>query len=61
MAQFRCPICRKVFSDVAGSDVSFLPFCSERCQLIDLGNWCDGRYSIPVEEDSDSTIPPLDD
>jgi endogenous inhibitor of DNA gyrase (YacG/DUF329 family) len=26
------------------------PFCSERCKLIDLGNWASGRYVIPAEE-----------
>jgi uncharacterized protein len=26
------------------------PFCSERCKLIDLGNWMTGRYAVPVEE-----------
>lgn len=25
------------------------PFCSERCKLIDLGDWLSGRYAIPVE------------
>jgi hypothetical protein len=23
------------------------PFCSERCKLLDLANWADGRYAIP--------------
>jgi len=23
------------------------PFCSERCRLIDLGRWAEGRYAIP--------------
>lgn len=26
------------------------PFCSERCKLIDLGNWMSGRYAVPSEE-----------
>jgi endogenous inhibitor of DNA gyrase (YacG/DUF329 family) len=26
------------------------PFCCERCQLIDLGRWLDGKYQIPVQE-----------
>lgn len=25
------------------------PFCSERCKLIDLGQWFSGSYSIPAE------------
>jgi len=39
------------------------PFCSERCKLIDLGDWLSGRYSIPVREeepaDSEPTEPRL--
>ena len=23
------------------------PFCSERCKLIDLGNWASERYRVP--------------
>jgi endogenous inhibitor of DNA gyrase (YacG/DUF329 family) len=26
------------------------PFCSERCKLIDLGQWATGAYRIPQEE-----------
>ena len=25
------------------------PFCSERCRLLDLGAWMDGRYRVPGE------------
>ena len=25
----------------------FRPFCSERCKLIDLDNWLEGRYRVP--------------
>ena len=38
----RCPICKK---EVAPGTVDF-PFCSERCRLIDLGNWASGKYAI---------------
>jgi endogenous inhibitor of DNA gyrase (YacG/DUF329 family) len=37
-----CPICRK---EVARDDAEF-PFCSERCRIIDLGNWASGKYVI---------------
>jgi endogenous inhibitor of DNA gyrase (YacG/DUF329 family) len=37
-----CPICKKTVT--AGSD--FYPFCSERCKLIDLGNWSSEKYVI---------------
>lgn len=26
------------------------PFCSERCQTIDLGRWLDERYRIPASD-----------
>jgi hypothetical protein len=44
----KCPICKK---EVA-SDEPLLPFCGERCRLIDLGNWASGKYviSTPVSE-----------
>jgi|GEM_PF-6963722 len=25
------------------------PFCSEKCRLIDLGDWLEERHSIPVD------------
>jgi endogenous inhibitor of DNA gyrase (YacG/DUF329 family) len=39
----KCPICKK---DVQPGDADF-PFCSERCRLVDLGNWASGKYVIP--------------
>ncbi|MDX2150153.1 MAG: DNA gyrase inhibitor YacG [Bryobacteraceae bacterium] len=42
MRTVRCPICRK---DVALTG-EYLPFCSERCKLIDLGNWASEKYVI---------------
>jgi endogenous inhibitor of DNA gyrase (YacG/DUF329 family) len=48
----KCPKCGKE-STYAGNP--FRPFCSERCQLIDLGGWLTGSYSVPAvkEEDED--------
>jgi endogenous inhibitor of DNA gyrase (YacG/DUF329 family) len=38
------------------------PFCSERCKLIDLGEWASERRAIPGESAGfvleDSSIPP---
>ena len=31
------------------------PFCSERCKLLDLGNWVDEKYRIP-DENSDTKL-----
>jgi endogenous inhibitor of DNA gyrase (YacG/DUF329 family) len=28
---------------------SFRPFCSERCQLVDLSRWVEGEYRVPGE------------
>jgi uncharacterized protein len=43
----KCPICKKE----ASPDSPFYPFCSERCKLIDLGNWASEKYviSTPVQ------------
>jgi uncharacterized protein len=38
----KCPICKK---EVQLGDPAF-PFCSERCRLIDLGNWAAEKYAI---------------
>jgi endogenous inhibitor of DNA gyrase (YacG/DUF329 family) len=39
----QCPICRK--SVDSASDPDF-PFCSERCRLLDLGNWAAEKYVV---------------
>jgi uncharacterized protein len=43
----RCPICRKVVSP----DSEFIPFCSDRCRIIDLGNWASEKYIISTPAD----------
>lgn len=43
-AKVKCPTCKKE-SDFSKQN-KFRPFCSERCRLIDLGNWADGSYHI---------------
>lgn len=55
MARFRCPICRR---PVKKSDPHF-PFCSERCRLMDLGHWLDGKYRIaaPLPDSEESASP----
>ncbi len=37
-----CPICKKPV-DVTAENV---PFCSDRCRLIDLGKWASGDYKV---------------
>ena len=50
-----CPICKKPVSETApGAEASkYFPFCSDRCKLIDLGRWLDGKYQIPVVDRED--------
>ena len=51
----RCPICKRPVEEppreqrAAAARPPF-PFCSERCKLIDLGRWLDGKYQVPVVE-----------
>lgn len=48
----RCPQCHKP-SLIAPAN-PWRPFCCERCKLIDLGDWMNGRFVIPVEPTEDS-------
>ena len=43
----KCPICQKEVN----FDDPEMPFCSERCREIDLGNWAMEKYVIsePLE------------
>lgn len=60
----KCPICKKAVEEPRrGEPVGTFPFCSERCKLIDLGRWLDGKYQIPVvvsddDEGADDLPPP---
>ena len=49
-----CPVCQKSVQWNAQSP--FRPFCSERCRLIDLGQWASEKYTIAADDQSD--IPP---
>ena len=41
-----CPICKKAVDEKNPEH----PFCSERCRLIDLGNWASEKYVVPGPE-----------
>jgi len=43
----KCPICRKQVQP----GTPYAPFCSERCRLIDLANWAEEKYRIPVRRE----------
>jgi uncharacterized protein len=40
-----CPQCNALSE--YSTDNAFRPFCSERCSLIDLGQWANESYRIP--------------
>lgn len=42
-----CPTCKK--PETWQDENPFKPFCSERCKLIDLGEWANESRKIPVD------------
>ncbi len=46
----KCPICKK---PVALTD-PYMPFCSDRCKLIDLGHWAAEKYVISTPIDPEA-------
>jgi endogenous inhibitor of DNA gyrase (YacG/DUF329 family) len=60
----KCPVCHKT---VKGSvqkqneEAEIFPFCSQRCKLVDLAGWLDGRYKIISKlQSQESDKPPED-
>lgn len=50
----KCPTCQK---DVEWSDKNIhRPFCSKRCQLIDLGEWANEEHRIADNEISEQDL-----
>lgn len=50
--KINCPYCGK--EGTWTTENKFRPFCSERCKLIDLGNWADEKHRIPSQENVDT-------
>ncbi len=46
-----CPYCKK--PSIYSESNPYRPFCSERCKMIDLGDWADEKYKVPTEEKVD--------
>jgi uncharacterized protein len=53
---YTCPTCNK--ETILNSNNRFRPFCSERCRLIDLGEWIEVSYKISeptiIDDNNDS-------
>ena len=58
MRSTRCPTCRAAAIKEGNK---LFPFCSERCQLVDLGRWLNEDYRVPSEEPVDPNAIGLDD
>jgi endogenous inhibitor of DNA gyrase (YacG/DUF329 family) len=58
MTPVKCPICRK---PVAPENPDS-PFCSDRCRILDLGNWASERYvfSSPINDSMDDPDDPAE-
>jgi uncharacterized protein len=55
MAKVRFVTCPRCGAQVAWSPENpYRPFCSERCKLIDLGDWAMERYRVPMEGGKDA-------
>ncbi len=52
-AQHRCSYCG---TDFIRRESRFMPFCSKRCQQIDLGMWFNESYGMPVEGDESTPL-----
>ena len=50
----RCPRCGLMIE--YSTTNPYRPFCSERCKLIDLGQWANEDYKVPVQQ-----VPGLED
>jgi hypothetical protein len=49
----KCPSCGKKVEYTGSSEGTSFPFCSERCQMVDLDKWFDGEYVLSRDMDVD--------
>ena len=49
MTTVNCPTCQSVVEWAEKNESR--PFCSERCRLIDFGDWANERHAIAGEPD----------
>ena len=52
----KCPYCKKEIIENSIESLDYLPFCSKRCKLIDLGAWATEQYVIktPIDETNEN-------
>jgi len=54
MPPFRCHICNKPFEP---EQTPAMPFCSNRCRLVDLNRWLEEDYGLPYEPEKQAEEP----
>ena len=57
--QVACPTCKQLAT--YDTNNPFRPFCSQRCKMIDLGDWANESYRIPDNKQAENQPLGLDD
>jgi len=54
-----CPICEKPMpgSSTHGAEWPSFPFCSKKCQLVDLGRWMNGSHAEKLHAALSGDVP----
>mgnify|MGYP000366941072 CR=1 FL=1 len=61
MPTFVCPICGRSVTVASLAEAPARPFCSLRCQRIDLGRWLNEEYRISEEIPPEGPVAPQPD
>ena len=48
-----CPNCKETFNYYSSKA---RPFCSERCKMVDMGQWLNESYTVPVQKSPDEML-----
>jgi endogenous inhibitor of DNA gyrase (YacG/DUF329 family) len=51
----RCPVCGQTIDP---QSTTVRPFCSQRCQLIDLKRWLGEEYGLPIPDRDTEPVEP---
>lgn len=56
--KIKCPQCKK--KSEYNKENSYRPFCSERCKMIDLGQWANEEFAIAKHDLSENEVMELE-
>ena len=57
MKELVCPTCQKLFDP---KNSAAMPFCCERCRMVDLHRWLNEEYALPEVPDAEEDLEPDD-